>query len=40
MSDRLHIPVTVHPDAEYAAVLGGGKLLSNTVLLNEILSQR
>ncbi len=40
LSDRLHIPVTVHPDAEYAALLGGGKLLSNAVLLNEILSRK
>lgn len=38
-SDRLRIPVTVHPDSEYSAALGGGKLLSDTVLLNEIISQ-
>lgn len=37
---KLNLPVTVHQDAEYATVLGGGKLLENTVLLNEIVSQR
>ncbi|MBQ7227573.1 MAG: rod shape-determining protein [Clostridia bacterium] len=40
LAERLNMLVTVHPDAEYANVFGGGKLLSNPVLLNEILTQR
>lgn len=40
LSERLHLPVTVHADAEYAGILGAGKLLLNPVLLNEILSQK
>lgn len=39
-SERLHLPVTVHPDGEYASVLGAGKLLASPVLLNEVMNQR
>ncbi len=38
-SERLRIPVSVHVDSEYAAVLGAGKLLTNKAALREILSQ-
>lgn len=38
-SERLHIPVSVPTDSEYAAALGAGKLLANEELLDEILSQ-
>ena len=37
---KLNLPVVVHEDGEYAAVLGGGKLLENPVLLGEILNTR
>lgn len=39
VSERLRLPVTVHREAEYAAAMGAGKLLSNSVLLREILAQ-
>ena len=37
---KLNLPVIVHDDAEYATVLGGGKLLENSVLLGEVLGTR
>ena len=37
---KLSLPVIIHDDAEYATVLGGGKLLENPVLLGEILGKR
>lgn len=37
---KLKLPVTVHQDAEYATVLGGGKLLENALLLHELLDQK
>lgn len=37
---KLKLPVTVHQDAEYATVLGGGKLLENALLLHELTSRK
>lgn len=37
---KLNLPIIIHDDAEYATVLGGGKLLENSVLLGEIIGKR
>ena len=37
---KLNLPVVIHDEGEYATVLGGGKLLENSVLLSEVLGTR
>lgn len=39
MRERLGLHVYIPPDPQYAAILGGGKLLSDTGLLGDILQQ-
>ena len=39
MSERFSVPINVHADGEFSAIYGAGKLLSDVVLLNEILTK-
>lgn len=39
MEERLGLHVCVPPDPQYAAIVGGGKLLTDTALLSDILQQ-